>query len=74
MAVAAVVPGLVLGVFYGWVAAQTLLGSLGHPRRPVLPPPTIVIVVVGHSSSRSPPRRPGPSRHTRLADEALAVD
>ncbi|ROQ05926.1 MULTISPECIES: ABC transporter permease [unclassified Curtobacterium] len=47
MVVAAVVSGLVLGTFYGWVGGQTLLGSLGHPVAPVLPPLTIGIVVVG---------------------------
>ncbi len=47
MVVAAVVSGLVLGTFYGWVGGQTLLGSLGHPVTPVLPPLTIGIVVVG---------------------------
>lgn len=47
MVVAAVVTGLVLGTFYGWVGGQTLLGSLGTPVTPVLPPLTIGIVVVG---------------------------
>ncbi|MFK4483126.1 FtsX-like permease family protein [Curtobacterium sp. AB7] len=47
MVVAAVVSGLVLGTFYGWVGGQTLLGSLGTPVTPVLPPLTIGIVVVG---------------------------
>lgn len=47
MVVAAVLTGLVLGTFYGWVGGQTLLGSLGHPVGPVLPPTTIVIVVAG---------------------------
>ncbi|MCA5923622.1 ABC transporter permease [Curtobacterium oceanosedimentum] len=47
MVVAAVVSGLVLGVLYGWVGGQTLLGSLGAPVTPVLPPLTIAIVVVG---------------------------
>lgn len=47
MVVAAVVSGLVLGTFYGWVGGQTLLGSLGTPVTPVLPTLTIGIVVVG---------------------------
>lgn len=47
MVVAAVLTGLVLGTFYGWVGGQTLLGSLGQPVGPVLPPTTIVIVVAG---------------------------
>jgi putative ABC transport system permease protein len=47
MVVAAVLTGLVLGVVYGWVGGQTLLGSLGTPVFPVLPPMTIGIVVVG---------------------------
>lgn len=47
MVVAAVVSGVVLGTFYGWVGGQTLLGSLGTPVTPVLPPLTIGIVVVG---------------------------
>ncbi|MDP4332886.1 ABC transporter permease [Curtobacterium sp. A7_M15] len=47
MVVAAVVTGLVLGVFYGWVGGQTLLGSLGFATTPVLPPLTVGIVVVG---------------------------
>lgn len=47
MVVAAVVSGLVLGTFYGWVGGQTLLGSLGTPVTPVLPSLTIGIVVVG---------------------------
>ncbi|OII25290.1 hypothetical protein BIV03_08670 [Curtobacterium sp. MCBA15_016] len=47
MVVAAVVTGLVLGTFYGWVGGQTLLGSLGFATTPVLPPLTVGIVVVG---------------------------
>ncbi len=47
MVVAAVVTGLVLGTFYGWLGGQTLLGSLGSVVTPVLPPLTIGIVVVG---------------------------
>ena len=47
MVVAAVVTGLVLGIFYGWVGGQTLLGSLGTPVIPVLPSLTIVVVVGG---------------------------
>ncbi|MBA8990094.1 putative ABC transport system permease protein [Curtobacterium pusillum] len=47
MVVAAVVTGLVLGTFYGWVGGQTLLGSLGFATTPVLPPVTVGIVVVG---------------------------
>ncbi|MGN6408027.1 MAG: FtsX-like permease family protein, partial [Curtobacterium sp.] len=47
MVVAAIVTGLVLGVFYGWVGGQTLLGSLGFATTPVLPPLTVGIVVVG---------------------------
>lgn len=47
MVVAAVLTGLVLGVVYGWIGGQTLLGSLGTPVTPVLPPLTIGIVVVG---------------------------
>lgn len=47
MVVAAVLTGLVLGVVYGWIGGQTLLGSLGTPVVPVLPPMTVGIVVVG---------------------------
>ncbi|WP_144759302.1 ABC transporter permease [Curtobacterium sp. 9128] len=47
MVVAAVLTGLVLGTFYGWVGGQTLLGSLGAAGAPVLPPMTIAIVVIG---------------------------
>ncbi|WP_042726697.1 ABC transporter permease, partial [Curtobacterium sp. B8] len=47
MVVAAVLTGLVLGVFYGWVGGQTLLGTLGTVVTPVLPPATIGVVVVG---------------------------
>ncbi|PYY34139.1 ABC transporter permease [Curtobacterium sp. MCJR17_055] len=47
MVVAAVVTGLVLGTFYGWLGGQTLLGVLGSVVTPVLPPLTIAIVVVG---------------------------
>lgn len=47
MVVAAVLTGLVLGVVYGWIGGQTLLGSLGSPIVPVMPPRTIVVVVVG---------------------------
>jgi len=47
MVAAAVLTGLVLGVVYGWIGGQTLLGSLGTPVTPVLPPLTIGIVVVG---------------------------
>ncbi|WFR65980.1 ABC transporter permease [Curtobacterium flaccumfaciens] len=47
MVVAAVITGLVLGTFYGWVGGQTLLGSLGFATTPALPPLTVGIVVVG---------------------------
>uniref|UniRef100_A0A942YAP7 FtsX-like permease family protein n=1 Tax=Neobacillus citreus TaxID=2833578 RepID=A0A942YAP7_9BACI len=47
MVVAAVLTGLVLGVLYGWVGGQTVLGTLGFSTAPVLPPLTIGIVVVG---------------------------
>ncbi|WP_242091194.1 ABC transporter permease [Curtobacterium sp. DN_7.5] len=47
MVVAAVLTGLVLGVFYGWVGGQTLLGTLGTVVTPVLPPATIGVVVLG---------------------------
>jgi putative ABC transport system permease protein len=47
MVVAAVVTGLVLGTFYGWVAGQTLLGSLGAVVPPILPLSTVGVVVVG---------------------------
>lgn len=47
MVVAAVVTGLVLGTFYGWVGGQTLLGTLHFATTPVLPPLTVGIVVIG---------------------------
>lgn len=75
MVVAAVVSGLVLGTFYGWVGGQTLLGSLGNPVAPVLPPLTIGIVVVGAlvlavAATIAPVRRAMRVPPT----EALAVD
>ncbi|MFJ3383230.1 MULTISPECIES: FtsX-like permease family protein [unclassified Curtobacterium] len=75
MVVAAVLTGLVLGTFYGWVGGQTLLGSLGAPGAPVLPPMTIVIVVVGAlvlavAATVAPVRRAMRVPPT----EALAVD
>ncbi|ROP65824.1 ABC transporter permease [Curtobacterium sp. ZW137] len=75
MVVAAVLTGLVLGTFYGWVGGQTLLGSLGSPGAPVLPPMTIVIVVAGAlvlavAATVAPVRRAMRVPPT----EALAVD
>ena len=75
MVVAAVLTGLVLGTFYGWVGGQTLLGSLGSVGAPVLPPMTIVIVVVGAlllavAATVAPVRRAMRVPPT----EALAVD
>lgn len=75
MVVAAVVTGLVLGTFYGWVGGQTLLGSLGFATTPVLPPLTVAIVVVGAlvlavASTIAPVRRAMRVPPT----EALAVD
>lgn len=75
MVVAAVLTGLVLGMFYGWVGGQTLLGSLGSPGAPVLPPMTIIIVVVGAlvlavAATVAPVRRAMRVPPT----EALAVD
>jgi putative ABC transport system permease protein len=75
MVVAAVLTGLVLGTFYGWVGGQTLLGSLGSAGAPVLPPMTIVIVVVGAlvlavAATVAPVRRAMRVPPT----EALAVD
>lgn len=75
MVVAAVLTGLVLGTFYGWVGGQTLLGSLGTPVTPVLPPLTIGIVVLGAlvlavAATIAPVRRAMRVPPT----EALAVD
>ena len=75
MVVAAVLTGLVLGTFYGWVGGQTLLGTLGTVGAPVLPPMTIVIVVVGAlllavAATVAPVRRAMRVPPT----EALAVD
>jgi len=75
MVVAAVLTGLVLGTFYGWVGGQTLLGSLGTPVAPVLPPLTIAIVVLGAlvlavAATIAPVRRAMRVPPT----EALAVD
>ncbi|WIB78957.1 ABC transporter permease [Curtobacterium sp. MCPF17_002] len=75
MVVAAVLTGLVLGTFYGWVGGQTLLGSLGSPGAPVLPTMTIAIVVVGAlvlavTATVAPVRRAMRVPPT----EALAVD
>lgn len=75
MVVAAVLTGLVLGTFYGWVGGQTLLGSLGSAGAPVLPPMTIVIVVAGAlllavAATVAPVRRAMRVPPT----EALAVD
>lgn len=47
MVVAAVATGLVLGILYGWVGGQTLLGSLGFATTPVVPMSTVGIVVLG---------------------------
>ncbi|KQS08171.1 hypothetical protein ASG04_13700 [Curtobacterium sp. Leaf183] len=75
MVVAAVLTGLVLGTFYGWVGGQTLLGTLGTVGAPVLPTMTIVIVVVGAlllavAATVAPVRRAMRVPPT----EALAVD
>ncbi|WIB61602.1 ABC transporter permease [Curtobacterium sp. MCLR17_007] len=75
MVVAAVLTGLVLGTFYGWVGGQTLLGTLGTVGAPVLPPMTIVIVVLGAlllavAATVAPVRRAMRVPPT----EALAVD
>ncbi|WP_394769898.1 FtsX-like permease family protein [Lacisediminihabitans sp.] len=78
LTVAAVLVGLVLGVFYGWAGAQSLLGSIkGSPGLivPAVPLPLIGIVVAGAAvltlvASIAPSRRA-----TRVAPvAALAVD
>ena len=75
---AAVLVGLVLGTFYGWVGAQSLLGSLyGSPGivAPAVPVPLLAIVVVAAvvltlAASVTPSRRA-----TRVAPvAALAHD
>jgi putative ABC transport system permease protein len=75
---AAVLVGLVLGVFYGWAGAQSLLGLVtGAPAFvvPVLPPVLLVIVVLGAAlvtivASVAPSRRA-----TRVSPvTALAVE
>jgi putative ABC transport system permease protein len=47
MVVAAVATGVVLGVVYGWIGGQTLLGFLHTATTPVLPVSTVIVVVVG---------------------------
>lgn len=78
LTVAAVLVGLVLGTFYGWAGAQSLLGSInGSPGLvlPTIPLALIVIVAVGAAlltlvASVAPSRRA-----TRIAPvAALAVE
>ncbi len=77
LTIAAVVTGLVLGTAYGWVGAQSLLGSIpgGGLLAPVLPWPFLVIIVVAAAAlallaSLAPTRRA-----TAVAPvAALAVD
>ncbi|PPL18665.1 ABC transporter permease [Microterricola pindariensis] len=48
MSIAAVGLGLVLGVFYGWAGAQSLLGSINHElMAPALPWPLIAATLAG---------------------------
>ncbi|AJM77004.1 ABC transporter permease [Rathayibacter toxicus] len=48
MVVAAVLAGVALGSFYGWLGAQTLFGGASHKFLvPVIPPLTIAIIIFG---------------------------
>lgn len=75
--VAAVITGLVLGTAYGWIGAQSLLGSIpgGGLQAPSMPWQFIVLIAIGSAllavlASLAPTRRA-----TAVAPvEALAVD
>jgi putative ABC transport system permease protein len=77
LTVAAVLVGLVLGTFYGWVGAQSLLGSINGSPGIVLPsiPLLLLVVVVAASAVLTLAASVAPSRRaTRVAPvAALAV-
>ncbi|THG35168.1 FtsX-like permease family protein [Glaciibacter flavus] len=73
MTVAAVLLGLVLGVFYGWAAAQSILGSLTHGIiAPALPWPIIAIVVIG-GAALSLAASVAPSRRATTVSPVVAL-
>ncbi|WP_419818997.1 ABC transporter permease [Glaciibacter flavus] len=73
MTVAAVLLGLVLGVFYGWAAAQSMLGSLTHGIiEPALPWPIIAIVVIG-GAALSLGASVAPSRRATTVSPVVAL-
>lgn len=78
LTVAAIVVGLVLGTFYGWAGAQSLLGSISGAPGIVLPaiPLATVGVIVGLGAVLALGASVAPSRRaTRVAPvTALAVD
>ncbi|MEB4614215.1 ABC transporter permease [Leucobacter sp. M11] len=75
MTIAALGFGLVLGVIYGWAAAQSLIGSQGGFLPPSIPWPILVVVVLG-GAALAIAAALGPSRRaTRVSPVlALAVD
>jgi putative ABC transport system permease protein len=77
LTVAAVLVGLVLGTFYGWVGAQSLLGSINGSPGIVLPavPLLLLVVVVAAAAVLTLVASVAPSRRaTRVAPvAALAV-
>lgn len=73
LTIASVVLGLVLGTFYGWAGAQSLLGSISGSARLILPgiPMVLVLFVVGASLILIVPASVAPARRaTRITPVA----
>lgn len=77
LSAASVIVGVVLGTFYGWVGAQSLVGGIpGAPGivLPTVPVPLIVIIVVAAAALTAVASLAPSRRATRItAVEALAI-